>query len=687
MAGTRDPNTFFKKGSSIENISDLRDLMGSEEGQIAEVLGYWEANDVLNIPDYYWSSTSNEPDNSGNIIKPNSVSGAGRWIYEPSSIDPKWFGAIGDGVNDDYQAIQAAIDSSYPIIFSVGQYKITQQLIGKSGLKLLSPFTQDMDSTTVAIRSTTSDLGDGNAILKLAPGTTQIQSVEIQGISFIGDTVADSGNLNLISSAGIVGIDPSGVKDGLLIERCLFRKMSKGIAQISNHGYLGGITIRKSKFKFLYKCFDSILTTTGVNFEEVYCYDNYSLGEINRVVGKGVYFNNSSYSGENVGLVFDFGKFENLWLEGYNRTLVPNIYLEISRSYFSESFSTGGTTKFSINPIGEDIQIKLKGVRVATNTRVFDMSNIIDLNKAYIEFETTTNGGSFGNQSNVIDYVKLGLNFKGFNNEDTEWNIESFNEIIEGPDYTYNSNDDAGYIKTFSSVNAASTSANNAVGIKISCSGNRSILLYSNRSGTNVGADYVVKGTNSGGTISERARFSEIGNLTITGTYSPFTGTHKAYSKEDLNVGELVKIKSSGFEQDNTKQPIWNAFYCSESEKGIFGIVYDIIDVYEDMPSIKSLTKEFNELFESNKSLSIKDFIKAKEESLKIIETFFLIACVGDMFGTVSSDSEPIDYGDYLCTSSEKGKIKKYNGNDLRFVIGRAGSNAVSGNKIAISKE
>lgn len=99
------------------------------------------------------------------------------------------------------------------------------------------------------------------------------------------------------------------------------------------------------------------------------------------------------------------------------------------------------------------------------------------------------------------------------------------------------------------------------------------------------------------------------GDFTIKGSYSPFTGTHIAVSKEELKIGELVSLHSVKL---NNKQPLWMADYCMEANKGVFGVVYN-----------------------------------------KISEGY-LIACVGDAVINFSAENGPCEAGDYLIPSATK---------------------------------
>ena len=237
-------------------------------------------------------------------------------------------------------------------------------------------------------------------------------------------------------------------------------------------------------------------------------------------------------------------------------------------------------------------------------------------------------------------------------------------------------------VKTDASGNARLTGRLEAEGI-IQTSGTQILLLrdanpnyiYSKGS-AGVSLKIAVGNTTNAGD-STVATFEEGGNLAITGTYSPFTGTHIATSNEDLKIGEVVKIKSVGFEEKDEKQPIWEASYATENENGIFGIVYSKKDIYEELITIEK---------EENKEGVLVDVEVITNG--EFIEIKHYIACLGDMFAFVD-ESENIEYGDFLTVSNIQGKVRKYTGADLRKVIGRAGQDYSIGDsaKIAITKE
>lgn len=168
----------------------------------------------------------------------------------------------------------------------------------------------------------------------------------------------------------------------------------------------------------------------------------------------------------------------------------------------------------------------------------------------------------------------------------------------------------------------------------------------------------------------------ETGNLSISGSYSPFTGVHIATSDNDLKINELVKIRSLGFEVNNPKQPIWNATYANIGDKGIFGVVYDILHIYDKVEVLDEKTGKTNII------------------DGELIEEKYLIACVGDMPCVVNAEGGNIEYGDILIQSSKNGEAMAFKGEYVlpNKIIGYAGEDVVFGEdevnrKIGITKE
>lgn len=113
---------------SFDNIAALRLRSGTTQANAAETLGYYSAGDGGGNS-FYWSSTSTATDNGGTVIKPTSVSGAGRWLaVDTSVIKLTQFGAKGDGIADDTVAISAAMSTEKPLDFQSLTYKITSSI-------------------------------------------------------------------------------------------------------------------------------------------------------------------------------------------------------------------------------------------------------------------------------------------------------------------------------------------------------------------------------------------------------------------------------------------------------------------------------------------------------------------------------------------------------------------------------
>ena len=85
----------------LSTVAELKLAVGKEQGDKAFIGGYYADGDGGG-GDFYWDAVSVEADNSGTIFQVTGTA-TGRWkrIYS-GAVDIKWFGAIGNGIIDDF---------------------------------------------------------------------------------------------------------------------------------------------------------------------------------------------------------------------------------------------------------------------------------------------------------------------------------------------------------------------------------------------------------------------------------------------------------------------------------------------------------------------------------------------------------------------------------------------------------
>jgi hypothetical protein len=123
----------------VIDIAELRSLTGVQNGQAAAVMMTGRAGL------FYFSSVNlsaqvaNDPQ-SGVYVAPSSdtTGSSGAWIRQygqaaafNAKVNIAWFGAVGDGVTDDYPAIQGAVDFSLNVFFPEApvQWRVSQSVI------------------------------------------------------------------------------------------------------------------------------------------------------------------------------------------------------------------------------------------------------------------------------------------------------------------------------------------------------------------------------------------------------------------------------------------------------------------------------------------------------------------------------------------------------------------------------
>ena len=216
---------------SFDNIASLRLTSGTTQANSAQTLGYYSAGDG-GANEFYWSSTSTATDNGGTIIKPTSVSGAGRWLaIDAYTINVRQFGAKGDGSTDDTTAIQAAINVSYgkTLYVPAGSYYINtvtnSAILSIAGrIKIVADFGAAFLYGAAA--------GDTVDVIRIDPQTVADEGVEIDGLWIYektGSPARDVIRINLDATHGL---------KKLRLSNCLFRAKTGYAVSCFNSTYL-----------------------------------------------------------------------------------------------------------------------------------------------------------------------------------------------------------------------------------------------------------------------------------------------------------------------------------------------------------------------------------------------------------------------------------------------------------------
>lgn len=100
---------------------------------------------------FYWDATSTDDDDGGTIIKVDTIETGRYKRFYTDALEPKWFGAVGDGVADDADALDdlfaAAIGNLTNVNFTRGTYNISKTVTiqggGSNGILVTGDFTNN----------------------------------------------------------------------------------------------------------------------------------------------------------------------------------------------------------------------------------------------------------------------------------------------------------------------------------------------------------------------------------------------------------------------------------------------------------------------------------------------------------------------------------------------------------------
>jgi len=171
---------------SVENMAGLR-AMTILEGMV-NVMGFRSIGDGGG-GNFIWDALSSAEDDNGTIIKPNNSIGTppppGRWIRQFfEEINVRWFGAVGNGIDDDTEAVQHAWNATkgvFRLIFPTGTYWVKFLTSGS----MPSAYLEGIGKVIIASPNSLWDTEKIEEIINFTAscGLASITNMVVQGIS------------------------------------------------------------------------------------------------------------------------------------------------------------------------------------------------------------------------------------------------------------------------------------------------------------------------------------------------------------------------------------------------------------------------------------------------------------------------------------------------------------------------
>ena len=198
---------------SLETVSDLIGYSDALDNSSVTVLGYTAAGDGGGGPFFYDASFARSSADGGIVVDPTvslalqgTGSGSGCWIRQYSgAVHVKWFGAKGDGVTDDTDAITDTITYALSVTGKVyvpsGTYIVENCIVVNGGISVeyLNLFIQGEGRGTIIKKTTSNTAG---ALTRLQPARvtgapgTDVDDYNVDAIFVI--VAPDSTNVRVV---------------------------------------------------------------------------------------------------------------------------------------------------------------------------------------------------------------------------------------------------------------------------------------------------------------------------------------------------------------------------------------------------------------------------------------------------------------------------------------------------------
>lgn len=364
-------------------------------------------------------------------VKANAQTNNGGTIFDgwtrnyDNEVNVKWFGATGNGVTDDTEAIQKALDFSQSVVLPDGLYKITKGLTlqpnanFKGGTNSIIVSEVDGDMLSIAIGCLVegivfkglSELNSQNGVvLAGGSGVSAVSRCRVVGCKFqaIGGAGVKVANIETLQSNEIVecvfsscgiGVLLSTQANNTIIDACMITACSTGIkhygspAVVSNNTLLnntiamhflsGGLTNAKV---IVSNCLIGSSKSKGIKFESV--------------VSLGYTFANCSITDE-----LDFNATENIVFQNCNlnegaisfNNSNNNKFYECQSNSLRVANDVGGTPtcNYHVTPILSNATNDYSGGGWVEATQITSDFSISYNAITYIQFNSFTQGMCF----------------------------------------------------------------------------------------------------------------------------------------------------------------------------------------------------------------------------------------------------------------------------------------------------
>lgn len=357
--------------AQVATIADLRALEPAFDGQQVELLGHTVAG--LGGGMFYADFSSSAADDNGVTVV---TTGGERWVRKLEGfVSPEMFGAIGDGVTDDTQAVQSSVNSHRNVNFRIATYKIT-------GTIECNLFGQCLTGPGHKYAPTIFTYAGAGTAFKFTPTANYARmqgGICIQGVPSVGTDYYNTGS---------VAVDVRGISVSIEIDNCWISRFETLVLGDYNSFYNKFTDNRFEKFRWGLKNFSSNnLEISGNRFQEfnVCVMVNGGNGPTN--ISKNAF---EVFNGELVistGAEYPSVNFTENYVEDYYANDLPTNFPRSSGS-FPDKFGGGilfsGSAFGMLNVSGNDMQIasifrilscgKIKHLNSENNQLAFSVS-------------------------------------------------------------------------------------------------------------------------------------------------------------------------------------------------------------------------------------------------------------------------------------------------------------------------